>query len=63
MENNEINTEDEFKYIGVIFENKYSVGKRFSGRVYNYKTKLDLKEGQVIHVPTKYRRIFSSSKI
>lgn len=51
----EVNPEtDEYSYIGVIFENKKLVGKPFEGKVYNYKTKKDLSEGQVIEVPTRY---------
>jgi len=47
---------DDFHYVGVIFENNnYSYGgKRFSSKLYEYKTKKDLKEGQVIKIKTMY---------
>ena len=45
--------EIEYKYISVIFGDKLEEGK-FRGPRYNYKTTKDLKEGQVIMVPTRY---------
>ena len=53
--NTEILNED-FHYVGVIFENKnisYG-GKRFSSKIYEYKTKKNLKEGQIVKVNTMY---------
>ena len=44
---------DDYHYIGVIFENKYS-DKPFTGKMYEYKTKKDLKEGQVIKIDSMY---------
>lgn len=44
---------NDFHYIGVIFENKYS-SKPFTGKMYEYKTKKDLKEGQIIKIQTNY---------
>lgn len=47
----------EYHYIAVVFEDNLNKG-HFRGNSYNYKTMKDLKEGQVITVPTK----FGSSK-
>lgn len=49
--------EPKLKYISVVFEDTLNKGK-FRGNSYNYKTYKDLKEGQVITVPTR----FGSSK-
>lgn len=45
--------EETYKYIGVVFEDKYNPG-HFRGNTYNYKTTKDLKEGQVLTVETPY---------
>lgn len=53
----ENNTSDNTHYIGVMFESKYGStldNPKFYGKVYEYKTKKDLKEGQVITIDTKY---------
>ncbi len=44
---------NEYHYIGVIFENKYSE-KPFTGKIYEYKTTRPLKEGQVIKINSMY---------
>ena len=49
--------EPEYHYVGVMFESKYDSSinnPKFYGRVYEYKTKRDLKEGQVISFQTQY---------
>lgn len=51
--NNTEELEETYKYIGVVFEDKYNPGN-FRGNTYNYKTKRDLKEGQVVTVETPY---------
>lgn len=52
-DNTEIESEPNYKYVGIVFEDRYNKGK-FKGNCYNYKTTRDLKEGQVIVVPTKF---------
>ncbi len=64
MENNpeyvEINEnieEPKYHYVGVMFESKYGSSKddpKFYGKVYEYKTLQDLKEGQVITIDTRW---------
>ena len=49
----EPNVKPEYKYIAVVFEDNLEKGK-FRGNSYNYKTLRDLKEGQVIKVPTRF---------
>lgn len=51
--NTEVESEPNYKYVGIVFEDRYNKGK-FKGNCYNYKTTRDLKEGQVIVVPTKF---------
>jgi hypothetical protein len=47
----------ELHYVGLMFESKYGSTKenpKFYGKVYEYKTRRELKEGQVITIPTRY---------
>ena len=44
---------ENYHYVGVIFENKYS-DKLFNGKMYEYKTLKDLKEGQIIKIQTNF---------
>lgn len=49
--------DNEYHYVGIMFESKYgsSVNNpKFYGKVYEYKTKRDLKEGQVIVIDTRW---------
>lgn len=44
-------------YIGLMFESKYGSTQenpKFYGKVYEYKTTRDLKEGEVIYIDTQY---------
>lgn len=48
---------DEYHYVGIMFESKYgsSVSNpKFYGKVYEYKTKKDLREGQVLVIDTRW---------
>lgn len=50
-------TNDNYHYIGVMFESKYGssvVAPKFYGKVYEYKTTRPLKEGEVVEIPTMY---------
>ena len=47
----------ELHYVGLMFESKYGSTKenpKFYGKVYEYKTRRELKEGQVITIPTRW---------
>lgn len=49
--------ENECHVVGLMFEDKfYSTpdNPKFYGKIYEYKTKLDLKKGQIIEIETKF---------
>lgn len=49
--------EDDIHYVGLMFEDKVSSTEEkpfFRGRIYTYKTNMDLKEGQVLTIETNY---------
>jgi hypothetical protein len=51
------NEKDNLHYVGIMFESKYDStpeNPKFYGKVYEYKTRKDLKEGQVITIDTNY---------
>ena len=52
LENN-----DDFHFVSVMFESRYGSTKddpKFYGKAYTYKTKRDLKKGQVVEIETTY---------
>ena len=47
----------DYHYVGVMFESRYdstTENPKFYGKVYEYKTQQDLKEGQVITIDTRW---------
>lgn len=49
--------EENMHYVGLIFESKSESTEEkpfFRGRIYTYKTDMDLKEGQVLTIETNY---------
>ena len=50
----EFNKEDNLHYVEVAFQSKYNPNDFYLGKTYNYATRKDLKEGDILEISTMY---------